>query len=758
MEDVCKVNDELLLRIKAEQDAARLARQSIEDLKARADASQADLESKAAGLRQMLDDARQAQHAAERESIEARERALAQIKEAESARRLAEAELKAMQGLGSAAAADRQSNYAVTAAAQEELARVQHEMTAQAKALQHELEQAVANLTKAQKSAAEEAEAKLQVQARADDLARALAVFTSTERQGPTAATDDGDPDAPKALASAADPPRAVSYSGLPGDVRAELLELRLARRLHSAEVERLEAKQADLQARTQGLIHDLSQVQKERSRLLSEAVDGEKLRRTATVAQQRAQLLEEELRQTHSRLSKEVSQRSRAEAAMANTAIDLKHAEARLAEVTRELEKREREVEARANQAGFGGIEWFDPMHSLGHTTSASQMAASTRAMGPYASLLQPEKPFAFGSLSAPPQPGETPVYYASPQVLDFNGGRSAFDHMQDARLAEQRAKAAEKREATLLAKLKAVELAAANAPGRPGDAAGVVSLSVHTQLLDLAEQRARDAERRVKELETELVSLRAQLRSAEGLHLAMRSQEVADSLEARLDACLSLADMLVQGASGAANTVAVPAVASVGKKPETEGMGEGQEMNALLERLQRQAEANAREAMALRAQASVQRAASPQVFKLPPSMPVDTTLNVRDTVQTSNFTALPTAAPTAQAEKEAPPPKPRPVRSAVEPVSPRRPLDGASSPTPSSPTKLAASPLPHSPRSPKLQVSCCFTVRLAEVVVDGRNLCHLLILCVCLFSQHRLAHFERSAAQEPLSPASAA
>ena len=699
VEEVCKVNDELLARIKAEQEAARLARRSIDDLKARADAGNTELENKVASLGRQLEDARQAQHVAERDSVAAREAALSQVREADSARRLAEAELRAMQGLGSAAAADRASNYAATAAVQEELARVQMQLATQTKELKARLEQTAKDLAQAQRTAAEEAEVRVRAEARAEDLARELAALT----RAPPAGDAGAEPLSEKAAA-------ATLYSSLPGDVRAELLELRLARRLHAAEVERLEAKQDDLQARVKALVRDLGQVQADRNQLLSEAADGEKLRRTAAVAQQRAELLEEELRHTHTRLSKEVSQRSRAETGLASTAIDLKHTEARLKEALREVEKLQRAEETRTSQAGMGGIEWFDPMQSLG---SASAGGGASRSMGAYASLLQPEKPFSFGSLSAPPQDTYAAPYMGAQQPAAAAGGRSTFDYMQDARLAEQRAKAAEKREATLLAKLKSVELAASNAPGRPGDAAGVVSLSVHTQLLDLAEQRARDAERRVKELETELVSLRAQLRSAEGLHLAMRSQEVADTLEARLDACLSLAEMLSHQGQGSSSTgggddVVAGAGAEAEAPAKADAAAQERDMEALLQRLQQQAEANARQAMAERAQRSLTaqaesqpRAASPRVFKLPPQTPP------ADDAGRGDGDGDGASAERASLRVAAAAQKPPPV-SPKQKTPRRRPGDGVggmASPTPSSPSKSTAA---QSPRSPRMQVGC--------------------------------------------------
>lgn len=698
---MCKVNDELLGRVRAEQEGTKLAQLALAEHKASVQAVDTDLRQQVDGLRVLLEEARAEQHRAERESVEARERALAQVHEAEAMRRMAEAELRAIRGLGSAAAADRETNYSATADAREALLTAQRENARALSILQHDLDEAHAALNAARREAAAAGEARETAEARAADLAAELAKLTAGSGSEGAEGSD--------------------AVTATPPDSRSELLQLRLAKRLHGAEVERFEAKQVDLQSRVAALVAQLTDVQDARNRLMAEAMDTDRLRRDAVVAQQRAQLLEAELTQTRERLSKEVAQRARAETGLASATIDLKHAEARASEAGRQRDKLQQEQETlAAARTGIGGIEWFDPTRASS-SSSGNGTGAGNAAMGAYSSLLRPEKPFEFGSLVS------APYSYGDMSHTDNNvstGGRSVTDYMQDARLAEQRAKAAEKRESALVAQLKAMEHEAAGVSARSSQAAGVVSLNVHTHMLDLAEQRAKDAERRVRELETEDAALRAQLRTAEGLHLAMRSQETADRLSAGLDACLSLVEMLAQGKPPAASdrkSVLVGDAREGGTAYEAReaaaaaaSRARDEDTAALLQRLQQQAEEAAVRSLARHKQEAAATA------RLAPSP------------------AKPT--PTAGAVRREPEvERPSHAETAQQATGQTEAKDRARAPTETTRVLQPPRSPPRSPRSPRIGVSqslvLCSRRRIRERYAIAFHLPPRLIICYVFF-----------------------
>jgi len=130
----------------------------------------------------------------------------------------------------------------------------------------------------------------------------------------------------------------------------------------------------------------------------------------------------------------------------------------------------------------------------------------------------------------------------------------------MRDLRLAEQRAKAAEKREGQVLARLQAMEAVARDQPVALGQqGTGMVPLHTHTQLLGIAEQRAADHQRRVREVETEVLSLRAQVRVLSGGQMVVADQAALDGVLALLDDCCGTARTLASGGGPATSVTEV-------------------------------------------------------------------------------------------------------------------------------------------------------------------------------------------------------
>lgn len=632
VQDISKVNDELLVRVRAEQEGARLAQKALDDRKSSSLAGEQDLRRQLDAAAEQIQSLHRELRTVERQSLEAREKALAEVREADAARRSVEAELRALRGLGSVAVADREAAAAAAATDREQLISLQRkskaiemELRTEVQRLQDETEQLRQALQEADRQRESAVGRVADLQQELDSLAGRLTSSQGGQQMTARPATDrqaDLDDPVVRNLAAALGNKPNASYSdnilSLDDDSRSELVRLRLAHRLHGAEVSRLEAKQMDLQARVQALVAELAKAQGEKNQLIAGNVDVKELRREAVVAQQRAMLAEEELKTTRERLGKEVAQRAKLEVSLTTVTVDHKHAESRIAELQRQCEKLQHELEqtqyggsarygyigdstanklqspaSRNGLGGFndeasrggsvgGGIEWFNPAASL---SQRSNYDAGVRdMMGPYAMLLsQPSKPFQLGSLSSPEDSGA----YGTGQQ-DVLGGRSLMDYMQDARLAEQRAKAAEKREAQLLVRLKALEqgqLPGLSATSK-SSSNNTVSLTVHSQMLELAEQRAKDGERRVRELESECLALRGQVRTAESLHVALRSTEVVDKLSSKLDACLALAQPL---AFAADDELKLPPAPSRGAgSSDADGYNPQQALMALVQQLQ--------------------------------------------------------------------------------------------------------------------------------------------------------------------------
>ncbi len=148
-----------------------------------------------------------------------------------------------------------------------------------------------------------------------------------------------------------------------------------------------------------------------------------------------------------------------------------------------------------------------FGSFSSFGGSTSSmslGSLAMPTPSFPSYGSSTS-SAPFKLGSLSAPP-PG-TEFSFSSPYSMSSSGGYGDFpppsssmvsqsDYLRDIKLAEDKTKAAEKRETMLIDKIKALEAQmAANSAGGFGLPGG---FDAQSKLRELAEQRASDAQRR--------------------------------------------------------------------------------------------------------------------------------------------------------------------------------------------------------------------------------------------------------------------
>eukprot|EP00041_Stephanoeca_diplocostata_P026804 m.729167 g.729167 ORF g.729167 m.729167 type:complete len:1593 (+) comp23047_c0_seq5:60-4838(+) len=299
---------------------------------------------------------------------------------------------------------------------------------------------------------------------------------------------------------------------GNPSDPRTEIVRLRMKICTHDGEKARLEARVVDLQAQLDGVQQALkfatTQIRSLQEKIASTVDNSGQL----AVAENMSKLLEEEAKTLRSRISNEVSARVNAETALSTAEIDLKHAKQKISDLEQQVATAESKASLQESLYGSNAGYGSSGIHST------SQFGATTTTIGG--------------------------IEYFNP--ASYSGSASSsmseLDHMRDAKLAEDRAKAAERREQALLDRLHKIEHEAAGMrpSGGGGDLAGYVGIDVHTRLLDLADQRTRDAERRCREVETDMVSLKNQQRVARGLQYLSRDDDVVVQMLARVDACI--------------------------------------------------------------------------------------------------------------------------------------------------------------------------------------------------------------------------
>ena len=347
---------------------------------------------------------------------------------------------------------------------------------------------------------------------------------------------------------------------GNPSDPRTEIIRLRMEICTFDAERRRFEAREMDYKAQLDGLSKALKFSTSQQVKIQEQMSNVVDKSGQVAVAENMSKLLEEEAATLRARISKEVSARAEAEQSLSTLQIDSKHLKIKM----EGLEQRLVDAEARGSLAGgpsssyastygsaglgsamgigssmaapagsttytgFGGIEYFNPA-AYGSGGSGATGGSSYGSSGS-----------SYGGMSGTGMLG----------MPGMSGSMSDLDLMRDVKLAEDRAKASEKRENILMEKLRKIETDSA----MQGQNAmtGYVGIDVHTRLLDMADQRTRDAERKAREVETENLSLKNRSRAKKGLmYLADNDPAVQELLE-KINNCIVGAKRIHHAAGG--------------------------------------------------------------------------------------------------------------------------------------------------------------------------------------------------------------
>ena len=344
---------------------------------------------------------------------------------------------------------------------------------------------------------------------------------------------------------------------GNPSDPRTEIIRLRMEICTFDAERQRSQAREMDYKAQLEGLskafkfsTSQQAKIQEQMSNIVDKSGQ-------VAVAENMSKLLEEEAATLRARVSKEVSARAEAEQALSTLRIDTKHLKIQM----EGLEQRLVDAESRGSLAGGPSSSYSSTYGSAGLSSAmgiGSSMAApagSTTYTG--FGGIEYFNPAAYGSGGAGATGGSSYGSGCSSYggmsgsgMSGMAGSMSDLDLMRDIKLTEDRAKAAEKRENILLEKLRKIETDSA----MQGQNAmtGYVGIDVHTRLLDMADQRTRDAARKSREVETENLSLKNRNRAKKGLmYLADTDPAVQELLE-KINNCIVGAKRIHHAAGG--------------------------------------------------------------------------------------------------------------------------------------------------------------------------------------------------------------
>eukprot|EP00038_Savillea_parva_P005302 m.150869 g.150869 ORF g.150869 m.150869 type:complete len:1323 (+) comp11689_c1_seq3:1833-5801(+) len=310
-----------------------------------------------------------------------------------------------------------------------------------------------------------------------------------------------------------------------PSDPRTEIIRLRMKLTTHEQECARYEARVTDLKAQLEGVQAALKQ-STSRAASLQEKINNTVDRSgQLAVAENMAKLLEEEAKTLRSRVSTEVSQRVEAQTELSQAQLDLKHLKKKVDSLEQDL------AAARAGGSGYGSLS-LEPVSSM-RGTSPSSYGSTPSAVTSTIGGIEYFNPQSYGSSFT--------KSYGSSYGGDntFTSSMTEIDTMRDLKLAEDRAKAAEKREQALIQKLHKIEAEAAGLKTH-GEKSGYIGIDVHTRLIDMADERARDASCKVRELETEIISLKNRARVGRGLQYLEGTDPAVSSLMAKLNQCV--------------------------------------------------------------------------------------------------------------------------------------------------------------------------------------------------------------------------
>lgn len=321
-----------------------------------------------------------------------------------------------------------------------------------------------------------------------------------------------------------------------PSDPRTEIVRLRMRLTTHEQERARYEARLTNLNAQFDGVQSALKVTTTARAKL-QETIDNTVDRSgQLSVAENMAKLLEDEAKILRSRISTEVAERVNAQTELSQALLDLKHTKKKVDSLEQDL--------AVASARNGGGYDGAGPITSSLGSASSSSYGTTSSAVTSSIGGIEYFNPQSYGQ--------SYNKGYGASYGDGFSSSMSEIDSMRDIKLTEDRAKSAEKREKLLIEKLHKIEAEAAGLRTH-GEKSGYIGIDVHTRLIDMADERARDSDRKTRELETEIISLRNRARVGRGLQYLEGPDPLVSSLLSKLNQCIIGAGRILPESAGA-------------------------------------------------------------------------------------------------------------------------------------------------------------------------------------------------------------